>query len=104
MDPRPGRASGSAGRVAAIAALSGLLAMSAAGCGAAAGSRPLAFGHELQQILDDNVRASNGLGVSAAVISSLTASCKPSFTCDWLSIPVPDAKSGRVKPLTVLRS
>jgi D-alanyl-D-alanine carboxypeptidase len=69
MDPGPGRASVRIGRLLSVVAAVGLVVMSAAGCGRSGEPRKLAFGNELQQILDDGVRGSNGLGVSAAVIA-----------------------------------
>jgi D-alanyl-D-alanine carboxypeptidase len=57
-------------RARAIIVLAALMSVGAAGPVRSADSQPLSFGGELQQILEDGVRASNGLGVSAAVVAA----------------------------------
>jgi D-alanyl-D-alanine carboxypeptidase len=68
---RPRRAMpGRAARLCSSVVLCAILISSVAGCGGATATTRLAFADELQQILDDGVRASNGLGVTAAVIAA----------------------------------
>jgi len=60
---------GSAAFRAARLLLLGLIVVTTAGCGRSGDPIPLPFADDLQQILEDGVRASNGSGVTAAVVA-----------------------------------